>query len=96
MRKEFLISIIWVKFGYNYSNPDDFINYICEKVGRPWLKDHLREKFDDIYDRYGSHAVMNAFLCELDEELQQALVEYAMNVYAPNGMGTKYEEYKSL
>ena len=96
MRKEFLAIMIFVKFGYNFSDPNEFINYICEKCDKQYLKDHLRKKFDHIYEDFGSHAVMNYFLCELDGDLQEALVEYALNVYAPEGMFTKYEEYKSL
>ena len=96
MRKEFLAIKFFVMFGYNYSKPEEFINYICEKTGRIHLKEHLMEKFDDIYDRYGSHAVMNRFFVELDSDLQEALVDYAINVYAPCGMATRYEEYKNL
>ena len=96
MRKEMLLIHIFVKFGYNYPNPEEFINYICEKTGKNYLKEHLRGKFNQIYDIYGCHAVMNYFFIELDLDLQEALVDYALNVYAPVGMETKYEEYKAL
>ena len=96
MRKEMLLVHIFVKFGYNYPSPKEFINYICEKTGKNYLKEHLLEKFSHIYDVYGCHAVMNRFMVEIDLDLQEALVDYALNVYAPVGMKTKYEEYKSL
>ena len=96
MRKQYLSILFFVKFGFNYSNPDEFINYICEKCDKNHLKKHLRNKFDDYYARFGSLAVMNRFFVELDTDLQEALVEYALNVYAPKGMFTRYEEYKSL
>jgi len=96
MRKEFLAVLLFVKFGYNFNEPKEFINYICEKTKKKYLVDHLYEKFCSIYDRYGSHAVMNRFFVELDSDLQEALVEYAINVYAPCGMATRYEEYKNL
>ena len=95
MRKEFLTVIMWVKFGYNFPNLG-FIDYICEKSGKKYLRDHLISKWESIYERYGCYAVMDRFFVELDEDLQQALVDYAINVYAPEGMRTKYEEYKSL
>ena len=95
MRKEFLAVLLFVKFGYNF-NDLSFIDYICEKCNKSWLKDHLKSKWNGIYENYGSHAVMNRFFVELDSDLQEALVEYAINVYAPVGMATKYKEYKSL
>lgn len=95
MRKEFLVVIMWVKFGYNFRDLS-FIDYICEKCNKQYLVNHLKAKWNGIYDDFGSHAVMNYFLCELDGDLQEALVEYAINVYSPDGMKTKYEEYKSL
>ena len=96
MRKEFLAIHLFVKFGYNYNDPDEFINYICEKTGKNYLKDHLKGKFSQIYEIYGCYAVMNRFFVELDEDLQEALVDYAINVYSPEGMAMKYAEYKSL
>ena len=96
MRKEFLAVLLFVKFGYNYPDPKEFISYICEKCNKQYLKEHLEFKFEAIYDDYGSHGVMNYFFVELDSDLQEALVDYAINVYAPAGMATKYEEYKTL
>ena len=95
-RKIFLAIHIFVKFGYNYPNPDEFITYICEKTDRMYLKEHLREKFNHIYNTFGAHAVMNYFMCELSYDLQEALVDYAINIYGPKGMKTMYEEYKSI
>ena len=96
MRKEFLIVKLFVMFGYNYSNPDEFLDYICEKTGKQFIKQHLRTKFDDIYEVYGFRAVMNWFFTELDLDLQEALVDYAINVFGPIGMPSAYKEYKSL
>lgn len=96
MRKDYLAGLLFVKFGFNFSNPKEFIPYICEKTQKMYLVEHLTSKFIHLYETYGSHAVMFCFFCEIDSDLQQSLVEYAINVYAPNGMATKYEEYKSL
>ena len=95
MRKEFLAILMFVKFGYNF-NDLSFIDYICEKCGKSYLKNHLKGKWNFDYDTFGSHGVMNYFFVELDSDLQEALVDYAINVYSPDGMKTKYEEYKSL
>lgn len=93
MRKDYLAIKMFVMFGYNYSSPKEFITYICEKTQKSYLIDHLTEKFSYIYDKFGSHAVMNRFFVELDSEMQEALVEYAINVYAPQGMSRAYAEY---
>ncbi len=96
MRKEFLAVLLFVKFGFNFSNPKEFITYICEKTHKEHLFNHLNSKFQHLYDTFGCHAVMFCFFCEIDSDLQEALVDYAILVYAPQGMSTKYEEYKSL
>jgi len=96
MRKEFLAVLLFVKFGFNFSSPKEFIAHICEKNQKMYLVEHLVSKFYHLYETFGCHAVMFCFFCELDSDLQEALVDYAINVYAPHGMETKYEEYKSL
>ena len=95
MRKEYLTVIMWVKFGYNFRDLS-FIDYICEKCNKNYLVDHLKSKWNHIYETFGSHAVINYFICELDEDLQEALVEYAINVYSPVGMKRAHGEYKAL
>lgn len=94
LRRNLLAIRIFVKFGYNYNDVDEFLDYICEKTGKMWLKDQLKNKFMEIYDMFGCHAVMNYFFCEIDLDLQEALVDYALNVYGPVGMKCDYEEYK--
>lgn len=95
-KKIFLAIQLFVKFGYNYPRPEEFINYICQRTGKTFLVDHLRKKFDNAVNTFGSHAAMNYFLCQLDTDLQEALIDYALNVYAPRGMKHKYEEYAAL
>lgn len=82
-------------FGFNYRN-EDFIDYICQKTGKMYVRDHLKAKFKGLYEIVGAHAVMAFFMCEIDEDLQEALVDYAINVYAPDAMEKNYNEYKSL
>jgi len=95
-RKEQLVVNLWVMWCYNFHNPEKFINHICEKCGKMYLKDHLMEKFTHLYETFGCRSVMNDFYTEIDLDLREALVDYAINVYAPVGMKTMYEEYKSL
>ena len=76
----------WVYFTFNYYDPKEFIKYICEKAGRPDLQEHFYQKFSDIYERVGSKAAMNCFYCELSPTYQSYLAEYAVKIYALNGI----------
>lgn len=96
MRKNYLVTIIWVKFCFNYPEYEMFIKYICEKCGKKYLVEHLKHKFIHLYDEFGSDAVMNRFIVDIDGDLQEALVDYAVNVWGPIGMETKFEELKNL
>lgn len=96
MRKNYLISIIWVKFCFNFPEPELFIDWICDNCKKNYLKSHLTGKFNHLYDEFGSDAVMNRFLIELDGDLQESLVDYAINVWGKIGMATKYKELMNL
>lgn len=75
----------WVFFCFNFYDIDEIINYICEKANNH-IENHLKQKFSEIYDRVGSRAAMNVFYTELGRNLRDALVDYAVKVYAPQGL----------
>lgn len=81
----------WVYFCFNYWDINGIIDYICEKTGRH-IEQHLKEKFMDIYEKRGSRAVMNLFYTELDLDFREALVDYAIKVYAPKGLMLSEED----
>jgi len=93
MTKIQLATKIWVMWCYNFDCPETFIGYICEKTGQQHLKDHLLSKWNHLYETFGCRSVMNAFYTEIDTALQNALVDYAINVYAPRSMKNVYEKY---
>ena len=95
-RKEQLAVNLWIMWCYNFHQPKTFIKYICEKCDKMYLFEHLVAKFNHLYDKFGCRSVMNDFYTEIDKDLREALVDYAINVYAPQGMRTMYDEYKSL
>lgn len=96
-RQNYLVAKAFVYFGYNFSNPKEFIHYICEKTGHgKIMEDHLFNKWCGLYDDFGCHAVMNKFFVEINEELREALVEYAIKVYFPNGFPSASDEDKKL
>jgi hypothetical protein len=96
MKKEFLAVYLFVMFGYNFPRPEDFIGYICEQTGKSYLKPHLLAKWNHYYETFGCRSVMNDFYTELDADLQQALIDYAVLIYAPRGMKSVYEKLGNL
>ena len=86
MTKIQLATKIWVMWCFNYHCPETFISYICIKCDKMYLKNYLLNNWDHLYERFGSYSVMNYFYVEIDSDLQEALVDYAFNVYAPRSM----------
>ena len=95
-KKAFLVAKVWVYFGYNYPQPCEFIHYIVDNTDGCYDYQHLVNKFNEIYNTYGSHAVMNRFFAELSSGLQQALVDYAIKFYAPTAFHWTEEEKELL
>ena len=58
-----------IMFGFNY--PHDFIEKVW--VDNKGLVKHLEEKFNRIYEKYGSRAAFFSFYTELDSENQNLL-----------------------
>lgn len=96
MEKIYLTTKIWVMWCYNFDSPETFISYICEQTCKSYLKEHLMAKWRHLYETFGFRSVMNDFYTELDADLQQALIDYAVLIYAPRGMKSVYEKLGSL
>lgn len=67
----------YIYFSFNY--PYNFIE-------KAWadnknLINHLKEKFDSYYKKYGAGSVMNQFYVNLDSENQQILENWIENNY---------------
>lgn len=95
MEKIYLTTKIWVMWCYNFDSPETFISYICEQTCKSYLKEHLMAKWKHLNEAFG-RSVMNDFYTELDADLQQALIDYAVLIYAPRGMKSVYEKLGSL
>ena len=87
---------IWVKFCMNYPDIREVIKWICEKTNNTWLFDHIYKKFCFWYDKSTSDGAMTRFYCELDSNMQDALVEYAFTIWAPHGMSSTFTEFSKL
>ena len=91
---------MWVYFCMNYPNYKEVIDYMCEYAaerGNWYDREHLKHKFEHLYDLVGSRGVMNTFYCDLgSNDLRAGLVDYCMKVWAPEGMRLSEEEKKLL
>lgn len=96
MEKYQISTFLWIKFCMNFPLPSDFINYICKKTGKIYLVDHLASKWNHYYKMTGCYGVMNAFYCDLDADLRDALVEYALKEWSPVHESTTFEKNKEL
>ena len=96
MKQNQVCVLLWVKFCENYPDIREVIAWICKKTEKEWLKDHLYQKFCGMYETVTCHGAMTLFYCELDKDLQDALVEYALTVWSPRGMRYTFEENKEL
>lgn len=65
----------FVMFSLNY--PHNFIEQCFTGV----MQDHLRRKFDEIWDKHGSRAAMVVFWSQLDEKHRDTLYEWILNNY---------------
>ena len=96
-KKAYLVTKVWVYFGYNFPNIEDVIDYICKQNNEgEMFKKHLMGKWNSIYNIFGSHAVMNRFYAELSDTYRQALVDYAIKFYAPTAFHWTDEEKELL
>lgn len=78
MNREALTAINkWFYFSMNY--PYGFIEKIWGD--EPWLANHIKSKFDHLYDVYGSYGVINALYGELDTTNRVKFMNWVMNNY---------------
>lgn len=96
MEKIQLTVLLWVKFCMNFPDIKEVLKWVCEKTNQGWLYDHYHSKFLHLYESVGSNGVMNAFYCECDRDIREALVEYAITVWAPIGMFDTYNKNKHI
>ena len=66
-------------FSMNY--PSNFIQKVWGESTPYSLSAHLQEKFNDLYDKYGSYGVMNAFYGELSTNNRVKLMDWVMDNY---------------
>lgn len=96
MEKIQLTVLLWVKFCENFPDIREVLKWVCEKTNKGWLYDHYYEKFCQMNESFGSHGVMNAFYCYCDRDVREALIEYAITIWAPISMFDTYNANKQI
>lgn len=66
-----------IYFGLNY--PHNFIEMVW--ADEPNMVNHYKSKFTDLYQKYGSMGVFNAFFTYLDNEAQSKLANWIVQNY---------------
>jgi hypothetical protein len=69
----------FVMFGFNF--PHNFIEKAFKNSGDLMIQ-HLKNKFDEAYDRAGSRGAMNTFYAQLDSNNQSILESYVAEYYS--------------
>jgi len=78
MDKTSLIAINkWMFFVFNFSG--DFIDKVW--ADNPSLVNHLKSKFNSLYNHYGSYGVIPAFYGELDMNNRMKMMQWVMDNY---------------
>lgn len=96
-KQNYLAVKAFVYFGFCFPDPKEFIHYICEKTGHnDVMENHLLNKWNGLIEKFGCYAVMNQFFGDIDKEMKEALVEYAVKVYFPKGFTLSEEEKQIL
>ena len=72
----------WIFFTFNYSFPGGNPKVWMENEYGKCMGDHFYRKFDYLYEKYGSHAVMGMFWCELGIPYRKQLFEFFRTYYA--------------
>lgn len=69
----------FVMFSFNF--PQNFIEKAFENSGDLMIQ-HLKNKFEEAYDRAGSRGAMNTFYAQLDSDNQSILESYISEYYS--------------
>lgn len=69
----------FVMFGFNF--PPNFVEKAFKDSGDLMIQ-HLKNKFDEAYDRAGSRGAMNTFYAQLDSNNQSILESYVAEYYS--------------
>lgn len=75
------IIALWSDWCMDYDDEDMWLDYMTKHPKAHCNRQHLQEKWDHCYGKYGSKAAMNMFWRELDSDNRAILTEYIITKY---------------
>ena len=75
------IIALWSDWCMDYDDEDLWLDYMVHHPKSHCNRQHLQEKWDYCYGKYGSKAAMNMLWRELDNNNREILTEYIMTKY---------------
>jgi len=75
------IIALWSDWCMDYDDENLWLDYMAKHPKAHCNRQHLQEKWDYCYEKYGSKAAMNMLWRELDNDNREILTEYIMTRY---------------
>jgi hypothetical protein len=75
------IIALWSDWCMDYDDESLWLDYMVKHHKGHCNRQHLQEKWDYCYEKYGSKAAMNMLWRELDSDNRAILIEYVMTKY---------------
>lgn len=75
------IIALWSDWCMDYDDENMWLDYMVKHPKGHCNRQHLQEKWDYCYEKYGSKAAMSMFWRELDGDNRAILIEYVMTKY---------------
>jgi hypothetical protein len=75
------IIALWSDWCMDYDDENLWLDYMVKHPKGHCSRQHLQEKWDYCYEKYGSKAAMNMLWRELDSDNREILTEYIMTKY---------------
>jgi hypothetical protein len=75
------IIALWSDWCMDYDDENLWLDYMVKHPKGHCNRQHLQEKWDCCYEKYGSKAAMNMFWRELDNDNREILTEYIITKY---------------
>lgn len=75
---------LWSDWCMDWDDEDKWLDYMVKHPKGHCNRQHLQEKWDDCYEKYGNKAAMTMFWRELDNDNRAILTEYVTTQWQKN------------
>ena len=75
------IIALWIEWCLDYADENLWLDYMAKHPNGHCTRQHLQEKWDECYNRYGNRAAMTMFWSCLDNTNRAILTEYVTEIW---------------